>query len=95
MELNYKKLYTLDLKSIFNFDSDISKSDNDLNLYLMEIAEGLKRDIENINNKINNIKTVKTKLDFLYGHIYHVEDLKLQFTKKIEMKKELLNIKNI
>ncbi|MFN8114489.1 MAG: hypothetical protein U0W65_00130 [Bacteroidia bacterium] len=56
----------------------------------MEIAEGLKRDIENINNKINNIKTVKTKLDFLYGHIYHVEDLKLQFTKKIEMKKRII-----
>jgi hypothetical protein len=93
MELNYKKLYTLDLKSIFNIESNFNDSNEYSISFLMEISKGIKLDKQNIVKKINSIKSAKGKFDFVYFLIYDVEDLKLQFTKKIKMKNRIVNYK--
>lgn len=95
MKVNYNELLVLDLKSIFNFDNTIEESNANLKNFLKQISEDLKRDRDNIKNRINDIKSVKTKLDFIYSHIFKVDDLKLQFAKKIKMKKRIENYLNV
>lgn len=93
MTLNYKKLYFLDFKSIFNFEDIQKDSYNDLTPYLLDISEGINKDKGFIIKEIKSMKNVKTKLDFIYKHIYDVEDLKLQFTKKMKMKNRVVDYK--
>lgn len=90
MEFNYKKLYVLDLKAVFNIDTSNQQVDFNLNQLLFDIKTLLSVDKENIIKYIDCLKNVKSKFDFIYGHIYKIEDLKLQFTKKVEMKKKIV-----
>jgi hypothetical protein len=89
MELNYNKLFVMDLKSVFSYENTLFESNNDLTLFLNQISVELKNDRENIKNQIGIQKSVHSKIEFIFKHISKIEDLKLQFTKKIKMKKQI------
>nr|WP_295666821.1 hypothetical protein [Sphingomonas sp.] len=87
---NYHNLLTMDLKPIFDLEKNEELTNINVTNLLEQVSKDLDIDKENIVKKIKEIKSKSALLDFIYFHNYRVNDLKLQFSKKISMKKKIV-----